>query len=232
MRKSHIIIVNLSLILILFSADKIVEQLPGILQNSQKSRKLHEQKLRNFMKQEKRRKLQNSVKNRQTVIEDLNTEEFEKNVTAKKSRKNARKLKSESGYLTDIEEKENQYVRGYLRIRKLLSENEEEEVEQENINNINDENNHNLKYSVNKSNSQKKKSLKRRTEEIEKTQEKAQEDIKEEEKEKIEVKINEETFSGVHSNSEKIFVYIASDNEIVKEAFADYMAGYHPQIRG
>ena len=232
MRKSHIIIVNLSLIFILFSADKIVEQLPGILQNSQKSRKLHEQKLRNFMKQEKQRKLQKSEKNRETEIEDLNLKEFEKNVSAKKSRKNTRKLKSESGFLTDIEEIENQYVRDYLRIRKLLSENEDEEVGQGNRNNINDENNHNLKYSVNKSNSQKKKSLKRRTEEIEKTQEKAQEEIKEEEKEKIEVKINEETFSGVHSNSEKIFVYIASDNEIVKEAFADYMTGYHPQIRG
>ena len=38
--------------------------------------------------------------------------------------------------------------------------------------------------------------------------------------------------SGIHLSEGFVYIYIASDNEIVKEAFAEYLKEYNPNIRG
>jgi hypothetical protein len=42
----------------------------------------------------------------------------------------------------------------------------------------------------------------------------------------------EEVFKGTHTKGGNIYVYVASDNEEVKEAFVSFLDNYHPQIRG
>jgi hypothetical protein len=66
--------------------------------------------------------------------------------------------------------------------------------------------------------------------EVEKETEKEKEIEKE--KEKKEKEINMTEYSGLKDNNRNVYVYIASDNEIVKEAFSVFLTGYHPQIKG
>ena len=65
---------------------------------------------------------------------------------------------------------------------------------------------------------------KNKDEEVEKEKDKNKKNNKEVEK--------EEVFKGTHTKGGNIYVYVASDNEEVKEAFVSFLDNYHPQIRG
>ena len=56
--------------------------------------------------------------------------------------------------------------------------------------------------------------------------------IEQKDKEKDKEVEKEEVFKGTHMKGGNIYVYVASDNEEVKEAFVSFLDNYHPQIRG
>ena len=45
-------------------------------------------------------------------------------------------------------------------------------------------------------------------------------------------KVEDEIYTGAHAKGRNVYVYIASDNEEVKEALVSFLGSYHPQIRG
>ena len=64
------------------------------------------------------------------------------------------------------------------------------------------------------------------------TTNKNEKDKKENENENEIDKEEDVIYTGEHKKGRHVYVYIASDNEEVKEACALYLSSYHPQIRG
>ena len=191
-------------------------EFPNIKSRKRKVRKLQEEKMDNFIKKEERRKLNFDLKDSDGEDENENVENEEQKLDFKannadiKMKKRTRKLKRQEKKTENdfFELKDEVHVRNYF-IETEKSKKNERKLKSNLRRNIletdtnNDLNNKNNSINFNN------KSIEFEIE--------------------MENKIED---SGVHLSEGFVYVYIASDNEVVKEAFAEFLKEFHSHIRG
>ena len=175
---------------------------------------LQEEKMETFIKNEEKRKLNSKLRNSEEEDEDERVEgksNLKNNNVDITIHKKTRKLKrQERKQETDyFDLKDEIHVRNYLKTES--EKNEKNDKSDQNLKsnfrrkNLESDVNNDLNNKNNKNN----KSI----------------EFEIEEENKIED-------SGMHLSEGYVYVYIASDNEVVKEAFAEFLKEFHSHIRG
>ena len=221
--------------------------MPNIEKSKKRIRKLQEEKMENFVLREKERNERRKLSQEKNHIQNENESEdvFENNQKSNSDRKN-RKLKDRKKTGNNVENsmennfenteeklriKDENHVRRYL----LEKETEKIKIEEKRINDkklrdsVKDKNfkkfDRNLKGR--KLNDVDKEAAKEVEKEVENETAKVHEEVEKE----ILIE-NKEEDGGVHLSDGTTFIFIASDNELVKEAFAKYIKTHYPKIKG
>ena len=177
---------------------------------------LQEEKMETFIKNEEKRKLNFKLKNIDEENEEeksnLKNNDVDINVHKKTRKLRRQERKQETEYF-DL--KDEIHVRNYLKTES--EKNEKNEKSEQNLKSnfrrkiLETDVNYDLNNKNNKNN---KNNNNNRSIEFEMEEENKIED------------------SGVHLSEGYVYVYIASDNEVVKEAFAEFLKEFHSHIRG
>ena len=197
-----------------------MHEFPNIKSRKRKVRILQEEKMETFIKNEEKRKLNSKLRNSEDEDEDerVEIEEGKSNLKNnnvditihKKTRKLKRQERKQETDYFDL--KDEIHVRNYLKTESEKNEkNEKNDKSEQNLKSnfrrkiLETDVNNDLNNKINKNN----KSI----------------EFEIEEENKIED-------SGMHLSEGYVYVYIASDNEVVKEAFAEFLKEFHSHIRG